>query len=112
MKKVRRYRVADANVYSGTVGYTDVEIKTRRGTFSCRVDKGPGSSAWPMTEAEHEEKFLACASRTLTVEQARTLLDLLRQCDELSDIGRLARVLAQGKAEMSLDDSRVPGPAA
>jgi len=96
MKKVRRYRVTDENVYSGTVGYTDVEIETTHGTFSCRVDKGPGSSAWPMTDAEQEEKFLACAGRTLAMADARKLLELLRECDELPDIGTLAQALAPG----------------
>jgi 2-methylcitrate dehydratase PrpD len=94
MKKVHRYRVADDKVYSGTVGYTDVEIVTKNGTFSRRVDKGPGSSAWPMAEQEHEEKFLDCAGRALDTPRAQALLDLLRRCEDLPDIGLLTRAMA------------------
>ena len=94
MKKVHRYRVADDKIYSGTVGYTDVELVTKHGTFSRRVDKGPGSSTWPMTEREHEEKFLDCAGRVLDAASARALLDLLRRCEELADVRLLTRAMA------------------
>lgn len=64
MKKVERYRVPDDKVYSGTVGYTDVEITTGRGAFSQRVDKGPGSPAWPMSMATMRTNFwIAQAAR-------------------------------------------------
>lgn len=98
MNKIRRYRVADDKVYSGTVGYTDVEIATKHDTYSCRVEKGPGSTAWPMTAKEHEEKFLDCATRVLTPSEARVLLDLLRRCDELEDIGLLTQAMTSATA--------------
>jgi len=99
MEKVQRYRVADDKVYSGTVGYTDIEISTRRGTNYLRVDKGPGSPAWPMSIADHEEKFLDCASRALSTAQARGLLDIARNCEKLADIRTLT--LAMNPAQAS-----------
>ena len=91
MRKVRRCRVPDSGVYSGTVGYTDVEIVTARGTFARRIDRTPGSSAWPMTPADHEEKFVDCAARVLGREPAKDLYALTTRVDELPDVRNLTR---------------------
>lgn len=90
MKKVERYRVADTGVYSGTVGYTDIAVKTPRGEFSMRVDKGPGSRSWPIPEREHQEKFLSCAACTMSAGNADRLLDMINSVDTLPDIRELA----------------------
>jgi hypothetical protein len=42
-------------VYSGVVGYNDVAIDTARGRLETRVDRTPGSPAWPMTDADRGE---------------------------------------------------------
>ena len=89
MSKVRRYRIEDTKVYSGVVGYTDVAIATTRGKFSARVDHAPGSPEWPMTDVEHDEKFLDCAGRVLGEPGAQHLLGLLRQFATIPNIKSL-----------------------
>jgi len=96
MEKVRRYKIADDKVYSGTVGYNDVELVTRRGSFKRRIDKSPGSTEWPMAAADQEEKFLDCAGRVLGTAGAQQLLKLVRASDGLPDIGALVRATVPG----------------
>ena len=91
IKKVRRYRVASDKMYSGIVGYTDVAIDTARGRFETRVERTPGSPAWPMTETDRMEKFMDCAGRVLGEPAARRLLGLAQSCANLPDIRELLR---------------------
>jgi 2-methylcitrate dehydratase PrpD len=91
MKKVRRYRIESDKVYSGVVGYTDVAIDTTRGRFELRVDRTPGSPAWPMTEQDRTGKFMDCAGRVLGEPAARRLLGLGQTCATLPDIRELVR---------------------
>lgn len=90
-RKVRRYRIADDKLYSGISGYLDVAVATPRGRFDRRVDRVPGSPAWPMTDRDREEKFMDCASRVLGSGGAKKLLALCHNCQSLADIGELAR---------------------
>lgn len=94
MKKVRRYRIADDKVYSGIAGFLDVAVDTARGRYALRVDRVPGSPAWPLTEADRTAKFLDCAARTLGEHGAQRVLALCRAAGRLEDIGELARALA------------------
>ena len=96
MDKVRRYKIPDDKVYSGTVGYNDVELVTRRGTFKRRIDRSPGSIAWPMSAAEQEAKFLDCAGRVLGTTGAGALLQLVREADRLPEISALVRATVPG----------------
>ena len=89
MAKTRRYRIEDSGVYSGVVGYNDVAIDTVRGRFAMRVDKVPGSPAWPMTAQDRVEKFTDCAGRVLGAPGARRLLELLERCAEIDDVREL-----------------------
>jgi 2-methylcitrate dehydratase PrpD len=89
MAKARRYRIADERVYSGIVGYNDVAIETTRGRFGTRVEKVPGSPAWPMTAHERTEKFMDCAGRVLGRPGAERLFQLLQHCRELPDVREL-----------------------
>ena len=98
MKKVRRYRVEDSKIYSGTVGYTDVEIKARGQRYSERIDKGPGSSAWPMSEAEHDEKFMGCAGRVLGTDAAAVLLASIQNVELLEDAVELTALMAVSRS--------------
>jgi 2-methylcitrate dehydratase PrpD len=91
MRKVRRYRIEDSRTFAGTVGYNDITVRTARGEFKMHVDKTPGSPAWPMSEAERDEKFLDCAGRVLGAGEARGLLDLLLKSRSLADVGLLVR---------------------
>ena len=100
LAKVKRLRIPDDKIYSGTTGYNDIRVQTSRGAFTRHIDKTPGSPAWPMSPAERDEKFLDCAGRVLGDKSARALLDLAHGCDSLADVGALARasVPASGAA--------------
>src|SRR6185295_19392468 len=98
MAKTRRYRIEDQGTYSGVVGYNDVALETRRGKFELRVDKVPGSPAWPMTAQDGVEKFMDCAGRVLGRPGAERLLKLLERCAELPDIKELARATVPARA--------------
>jgi 2-methylcitrate dehydratase PrpD len=93
MRKVRRYRIADDNIYSGisATGYTDIAVITRRGRFELHVDRVPGSPAWPMTDADRVEKFMDCAARVLGAPGAERLFKLCQRCGELSDVRELVK---------------------
>jgi 2-methylcitrate dehydratase PrpD len=96
MRKVRRYPIADEKIYSGISGYTDVAVTTPRGRFELRVDRVPGSSAWPMTEPDRVAKFMDCATRVLGAPGAEHLLSLCRRCRSLRDIRELLRATVPG----------------
>jgi len=91
MKKVRRYPIADDKIYSGISGYTDIAVQTPRGRFQARVDRVPGSPAWPMTDQDRVDKFMDCAARVLGTPGAERLLQFCQQCRSLSDIRQLTR---------------------
>lgn len=86
MAKVHRRHLADGGVYSGLSGYTDVAITTARGRFATRVERTPGSPAWPMSEADRHAKFIDCAARVLAEPAAQRLLDVFWQCQTLPDV--------------------------
>jgi hypothetical protein len=91
MAKCRRYRIEDKGVFSGVQGYNDVAIETTRGRFEMRVEKVPGSSAWPMTAQDRVDKFIDCAGRVLGQPGAERLLRLFERCAELPDMRELLR---------------------
>ena len=91
MSKIRRYRVPDTKSYAGTVGYTDIELVTNRGAFKRRVQQAETRAAWVVTDEEHNEKFLECATPILGHEQARQVLKLARRCPGLDDVSVLAQ---------------------
>ena len=90
---VRRYRIEDDKVYSGisATGHTELAVVTPRGRFELRVDRVPGSPAWPLTDADRREKFLDCSARVLGTPSAERLCDLCGRCGELSDISELVK---------------------
>jgi len=98
MKKVRRYRIADDKVYSGIAGYLDISVDTGRGRYELRVDRVPGSPAWPLTAADRKAKFMDCAARALGEGRAAGVLALCERAYALADIGELARALAAAPA--------------
>ncbi len=93
MAKVRRYRIEDSKIY-GLDASTDIEIATPRGQFSMRVERTPGSPAWPMTAADRREKFMDCTARVLGTRNAGELLELAQRCATLPDIRRLVKATA------------------
>jgi 2-methylcitrate dehydratase PrpD len=94
LAKIERYRVPDTKVYSGTVGYTDITVKTARGEFSRRVDRGPGSRVWPISERDHQDKFLSCAQVVMSSAQAAGVLDKLTTFETLRDVNPLIEATA------------------
>jgi hypothetical protein len=83
--------VPDTKSYAGTIGYTDVELATKKGTFKRRVQQSETRAAWIVTDAEHDAKFLECATPILGQEQAQKVLDLARKCPQLEDVSTLAQ---------------------
>ncbi len=61
-----------------------------------RVDKGPGSSAWPMTGQEHDSKFMDSSTRILDASAAAELLGIIKRVDTLQDARTLIKMLARG----------------
>ena len=96
MQKVRRYPVEDSRTFSGTIGYNDITVRTSRGEFRMRVDRTPGSPAWPVSAAERDEKFLDCAGHVLGSAGARGLLDLALNTQSLADVAVLSRATVPG----------------
>jgi 2-methylcitrate dehydratase PrpD len=94
MAKVHRYRIPDEKTYSGIAGYTDLSLDTRRGRFEMRVDRVPGSLAWPMTEADRTAKFMDCATRVLGQPRGEKLLQLCRGLKSMSDVRALLEAAA------------------
>jgi 2-methylcitrate dehydratase PrpD len=99
--RVRRYAIADDNLYSGITGYNDLAVRTPRGNFEARIDRVPGSPAWPMTERDRSTKFMDCAARVLGEAGAGRLLELARRARSLRDIRELTGATAPGKAKVS-----------
>ena len=95
--KVRRYAIADDKLYSGITGYNDLAVRTPRGNFEARIDRVPGSPAWPMTERDRTAKFLDCAARVLGAAGAEKLLALARDARSLPAVRELTAATVPGK---------------
>ena len=91
MRKVRRHAIPDSRMYSGIAGYNDVIVTTARGRFEQRVDRVPGSPAWPMTDADRAAKFADCAGRVLGTPGVARLLELCQRCRTLANIRALVQ---------------------
>ena len=91
MPKVERFYIPSEKTYSGTTGYTNIEIETKRGTFKMQIDRVPGSPEWPMTPADREEKFLDCSGLVLGSAGAKKLYALADGCGKLANIAELTR---------------------
>jgi 2-methylcitrate dehydratase PrpD len=94
MAKVRRYRIPNEKTYSGIAGYTDLSLETRRGRCDMRVERVPGSAAWPMTEADRAAKFMDCATRVLAQSAAEKLLRLCQSLKSMPDVRALLHATA------------------
>ena len=78
----------------------EVRVLTKDGReLAHQVDRPAGRTAEnPLPETVLEAKFLDCAARSLRVEAARHVLDLLRRLDTLADIAVVRDALAEGAA--------------
>ena len=91
MPKVERFYIPSEKTFSGTTGFTEIEIETRRGTYKMNIDRVPGSPEWPMTPADREEKFLDCSGLVLGSAGAKKLFALADGCEKLANIAELTR---------------------
>lgn len=91
MPKVERFYIPSEKIYSGTTGYSEIEMHTTRGTFKLHIDRVPGSPEWPMTTDDRAEKFLDCAGRVLGTADAKKLFDIVERCGQLKSITELTR---------------------
>ncbi|RPI44103.1 MAG: MmgE/PrpD family protein [Betaproteobacteria bacterium] len=98
MKNVKRYRIADPKMYSGSVGYNDVMVRTTKGEYRVREDRAPGSPQWPMSPADRDEKFLDCAGRVLGDIGARRVLELAVGARQLGSVAELARAMVPAQS--------------
>jgi 2-methylcitrate dehydratase PrpD len=89
MRKVRRVPIPDEKFYSGITGYNDISVTTPRGVFSAREDRIPGSSLWPVGEANRDTKFIDCAMLVLERGGANSLLEQLKDFRNASDLPTL-----------------------
>jgi 2-methylcitrate dehydratase PrpD len=107
MQKVRRYRVEDSKMYSGSVGYNDVTVRTTQGEYKRREHRAPGSSEWPMSASERDEKFMDCAGGVLGDVGAKRALDLAIAARSIGNIAELVRATVPAQ-----DAARVEGKSA
>ncbi|MDA0656682.1 MAG: MmgE/PrpD family protein [Proteobacteria bacterium] len=91
MQRVRRIHIPDEKFYSGIAGYNDISVTTRSGRFEVREDRVPGSRAWPMSDAERDDKFKDCAGLALGASGAANLLDQLKSIRSASTIQALVK---------------------
>ena len=89
MQKVRRVPIADDKFYSGIEGHNTIAVTTPRGCFELRLERVPGSPAWPMTAQDRMVKFRDCTVPALGRMGADELLACVENCRELSDIRAL-----------------------
>ena len=101
MPKVERFYIPSEKTFSGTTGFTEIEIETTRGVFKLNIDRVPGSPAWPMTPADRAEKFLDCAGLVLGSVNAKKLLDLSERCGQLASITELTRATVPSDTRQS-----------
>jgi 2-methylcitrate dehydratase PrpD len=108
MRRVRRVPLADSGTFSGTIGYTDVEIRTRSGSWSQRISKAPGSREWPVDAAERQAKFFDCAANVLSAERARDVLGVLGDMNAIQDIRELTRMMQVSDKPFRMNRSARP----
>ncbi|GAA4335946.1 MmgE/PrpD family protein [Pigmentiphaga soli] len=86
MARVERYPVAADGILSSLKGFTDVEVRAGGKTCSMRVDRTPGSSEWPLSDADRQAKFMDCCDGVLTAGQAQALARGLASFRALPDV--------------------------
>ena len=73
-----------------------VQIHLRDGrTFTETANGARGYPDHPASDAELADKFLSCATRTITDDRARAALGLLRHLEQLADVRELTATCVQ-----------------
>lgn len=86
MTRIRRYHVPAEGVFSGVVGFTDLSVIARGQKYEMRIDRVPGSPAWPMSPAERRAKLVSCAAIALGQQRAEALADIGERIWDLPSI--------------------------
>lgn len=107
MPKVERFYIPSEKTFSGTTGFTEIEIETRRGTYKMNIDRVPGSPEWPMTPADREEKFLDCSGLVLGSAGAKKLFALADGCEKLANIAELTRATVPTESRSAQSAAKV-----
>jgi len=91
MPKVRRYRIQAEGVWSGVTGYTDLAVQTHKKRYERRIDRTPGSPAWPLTVEQHRAKFLGNSARAIGAARAGRLYERLIGLNRESSVADVLR---------------------
>jgi 2-methylcitrate dehydratase PrpD len=70
-----------------------VELKTSRGTYVADVHHARGSAEFPLSETELEDKFVSCASTSMPVERADSLLSAILESSYGTELRELENLL-------------------
>ena len=85
---------AELNAVKNSIG-AKVEVRTLDGSvYEERVDYPRGWRNNPLGDDELEAKFLRWAGSRIDESQARRIIDVISQLEELDDVGALTRLLA------------------
>ncbi len=70
------------------------EITLKDGTrYFLRIDEPHGFGNDPLTDAELEEKFTKLASKVMSAEQIKTIIDTIWNVDQCDDVSKLAEMI-------------------
>lgn len=70
-----------------------VQIETAENTYTERRENPPGTHDNPLSEAERCEKFLECAQRAMSEEEAQTVYDRVTNLRTADDLDTVVSVL-------------------
>lgn len=93
MKKVKRIRTPGEGLFSGVVGYTNLEIDTAKGNYKICVDRIPGSPSWPLSDLDKKDKFLDAAGRSLGPNVTQHLFEQLKNLPKFDHVNDLSKLL-------------------
>ena len=91
MDKVHRHVTPPASDSPDAPLTARLALETTRGPMALQIDHAPGSRQAPMSADDRRKKFMDCAQRVLSQEEASHLLSLLTRCRQLSDVNEILR---------------------
>jgi len=92
MKKVKVIPDSDLDKEYPKAWATIVEIKTKKETFSERVDLPKGGPKNPLTHQELEEKFVVLAEKVIKKDTIKKAIKMINSVEELKDISDLLKL--------------------
>ena len=96
MKKIKVIPDSDLDKEYPKIWATIVEIKTKKKTYSERVDFSKGEPENPITQKELEEKFMTLAENALLKREViEKALKMINSIEELKDIKNLLKLFTK-----------------